>query len=56
VERRRLIESYQAGKNVYMMLTMLNTVKVEQKGSKERETLDNIMSLLRIGQGAFLQT
>jgi hypothetical protein len=53
VERRGLIESYQVGNDVYMMLTTTNAVKFEQKGSKERETVDNIVSSFRIGQGAF---
>jgi len=53
VERRGLIESYQVGNDVYMMLTTSNAVKFEQKGSKERETVDNIVSSFRIGQGAF---
>ena len=53
VERRGLIESYQVGNDIYMMLTTSNTMKFEQKGSKERETVDNILSLFRIGQGAF---
>jgi hypothetical protein len=53
VERRGLIESYQVGNDVYMMLTMLNAVKFEQKRSKERETMvDNIASSFRIGRGA----
>jgi hypothetical protein len=54
VERRGLIDMYQVGNDVYMMLTTSNAVKFEQKGSKERETVDNIVSSFRIGQGAFL--
>ncbi len=53
VERRGLIESYQVGNNAYMMLTTSNTGKFKQKGSKERETVDNIVSLFRIGKDAF---
>ena len=53
VERRGLIESYQVGDDVYMMLTTSNAVKFEQKGSMERETVDNIVSSFKIGQGAF---
>ena len=36
-----------------MMLTTSHAMKFEQKGSKERETVDNIVSSFRIGQGAF---
>lgn len=53
VERRGLIESYQVGNDAYMMLTTSNAVKFEQKGSKERETVDNIVGSFRVGQGAF---
>lgn len=55
VERRGLIEAYQVGKkDVYMMLTTSNAVKFEQKGgSKERETVDNIVSSFKVGSGAF---
>lgn len=55
VERRGLIEAYQVGKkDVYMMLTTSNAVKFEQKGgSKERETVDNIVSSFKVGVGAF---
>ena len=49
----RLIESYQVGNDVYMLLTTSNAVKFEQKGSKERETVDNIVNSFKIGQGAF---
>ena len=54
VERRGLIESYQVGNDVYMMLTTSNAVKFEQKGSKERETEHAYLDVLevRLGQGA----
>jgi non-homologous end joining protein Ku len=54
VERKELIESYQVGNDVYIMLTTSNVVKFKQKESKERETMDNIVSSFRIGQGASL--
>jgi hypothetical protein len=49
VERRGLIDAYQVDKDVYMMLTTSNAVKFEQKGSKERETVDNIANSFKIG-------
>ncbi len=50
VERRGLIEAYQVGtKDIYMMFTTSNAVKFEQKGSKERETVDNIVNSFKIG-------
>jgi hypothetical protein len=56
VERRGLIEAYQVGpRDVYMILTTSNAVKFEQKGgSKERETVDNIVSSFKVGVGAFV--
>lgn len=48
VERRGLVEAYQVDKDVYMMLTSSNAVKFEQKGSKERETVDNIVNSFKI--------
>jgi hypothetical protein len=55
VERRGLIDAYQVGpRDVYMILTTSNAVKFEQKGgSKERETVDNIVSSFKVGFGAF---
>ena len=55
VERRGLIDAYQVGpRDVYMILTTSNAVKFEQKGgSKERETVDNIVSSFKVGVGAF---
>lgn len=52
VERRGLVDAYQVGGDVYMMLTTSNAVKFEQKGSKERETVENIVASFRIGAGA----
>jgi len=52
VERRGLIEAYQVENDVYMMVTTSNAVKFEQKGSKERETVDNIVSSFKVGDGA----
>ncbi len=49
VERRGLIDAYQVDKDVYMMLTTSNAVKFEQKGSKERETVDNIVNSFKVG-------
>ena len=49
VERRGLIDAYQVDKDVYMMLTTSNAVKFEQKGSKERETVDTIVNSFKIG-------
>lgn len=53
VERRGLVEAIQVEGDVYMMLTTSNAVKFEQKGGKERETVDNIVSSFKIGDGVF---
>jgi len=52
VERRGLVEAIQVGDEVYMMLTTSNAVKFEKKGSPERETVENIVSSFKIGDGA----
>ena len=54
VERRGLVDAYQVEKDVYMMLTTSNAVKFEQKGSKERETVEGIVHSFKIGANAFL--
>ncbi|KAL9187019.1 hypothetical protein ACHAXT_010739 [Thalassiosira profunda] len=50
VERRGLVEAYQVENEAFMLLTTSNAVKFEQKGSKERETVDNIVASFKIGQ------
>jgi hypothetical protein len=52
VERRGLIEAYQVENDVYMMVTTSNAVNFEKKGSKERETVDNIVASFKIGDSA----
>lgn len=52
VERRGLVDAYQIEKDVYMMVTTSNAVKFEQKGSKERETVENIANSFKIGDAA----
>ena len=49
VERRGLIDAHQIENEVYMMVTTSNAVKFEQKGSKERETVENICQSFKIG-------
>lgn len=49
VERRGLVDAYQVENEVYMMLTTSNAVKFEQKGSKERETVEGIVNSFKIG-------
>eukprot|EP00986_Skeletonema_menzelii_P017231 scaffold18376_cov160-Skeletonema_menzelii.AAC.13 len=49
VERRGLIDAYQIENDVYMMVTSSNAVKFEQKGSRERETVENICQSFRVG-------
>lgn len=52
VERRGLVEAIQVGGDVYMMLTTSNAVKFEQKGSRERETVDGIVGSFKVGPSA----
>lgn len=52
VERRGLIDAYQIQNDVYMMVTSSNAVKFEQKGSRERETVENICQSFKIGPAA----
>ena len=49
VERRGLIDAYQIENDVYMMVTSSNAVKFEQKGSRERETVENVCQSFRVG-------
>jgi hypothetical protein len=53
VERRGLVDAYQVGGDVYMMFTSSNAVKFDNKGSKERETVENIVGSFKVGDGAF---
>lgn len=52
VERRGLIDAYQIDNDVYMMVTSSNAIKFEQKGSRERETVENICETFKVGPGA----
>jgi hypothetical protein len=53
VERRGLIDAYQIDNDVYMMVTSSNAIKFEQKGSRERQTVENICQTFKVGPGAF---
>jgi hypothetical protein len=44
VERRALVDAYQVENDIYMLMTSSNAVKFEQKDSRERETVENIVS------------
>lgn len=48
VERRALIDAYQVDSDIYMLMTSSNAVKFEQKDSRERETVENIVSSFQI--------
>uniref|UniRef100_A0A7S2PGT5 PsbP C-terminal domain-containing protein n=1 Tax=Skeletonema marinoi TaxID=267567 RepID=A0A7S2PGT5_9STRA len=52
VERRGLIDAYQIDNDVYMMVTSSNAIKFEQKGSRERETVENICQSFKVGPAA----
>lgn len=52
VERRGLIEAYQVGNDVYIMLATVSAVQFEKKGSKERDTVDAIADSFKIGDAA----
>lgn len=52
VERRGLVDAYQVAGDVYMMLTTSNAVKFDSKGSKERETVENIANSFKVAQSA----
>lgn len=52
VERRGLIDAYQIDNDAYMMVTSSNAIKFEQKGSRERETVENICQTFKVGPGA----
>lgn len=54
VERRGLIDAYQVNNDVYMMVTSSNAVKFEQKGSRERDTVENICDSFKIGNSALI--
>lgn len=54
VERRGLVDAYQVGGDVYMMLTTSNAVKFDNKESRERETVENIVSSFKVGDSALL--
>jgi hypothetical protein len=44
VERRGLVDAFQVDNDIYMIMTSSNAVKFEQKDSRERETVENIVS------------
>jgi hypothetical protein len=46
------VDAYQVGGDVYMMLTTSNAVKFDNKESKERETVENIVSSFKVGGSA----
>jgi hypothetical protein len=47
VERRALVDAYQVGRDVYMLMTSSNAVKFDKKGI-ERETVDAICGSFRV--------
>lgn len=54
VERRGLVDAYQVGGDVYMMLTTSNAVKFDNKDSKERQTVENIVNSFKVGDIALI--
>jgi hypothetical protein len=48
VERRALVDAYQVENDIYMLMTSSNAVKFEQKDSRERETVENIVASFQI--------
>ena len=44
VERRALVDAYQVENDIYMLMTSSNAVKFDRKDSRERETVENIVS------------
>ncbi|KAG7351794.1 hypothetical protein IV203_007842 [Nitzschia inconspicua] len=44
VERRGLVDAYQVDQDIYMIMTSSNAAKFEQKDSRERETVENIVN------------
>lgn len=48
VERRGLVDAYQVDNDIYMMMTSSNAVKFEQKESRERETVENIVASFQV--------
>lgn len=48
VERRALVDAYQVENDIYMLMTSSNAVKFEQTSSRERETVENIVSSFTI--------
>jgi hypothetical protein len=48
VERRALVDAYQVGTEVFMIMTSSNAVKFEAKG-RERDTVEAIVDSFRIG-------
>jgi hypothetical protein len=49
VERRALVDAYQVGTEVFMLMTSSNAVKFEAKG-RERDTVEAIADSFRIGE------
>lgn len=48
VERRALVEAFEVDNEIYMLMTSSNAVKFEQKDSRERETVENIVASFQI--------
>lgn len=48
VERRGLVDAFQVDQAIYMIMTSSNAVKFEQKDSRERETVENIVNSFTI--------
>jgi ribosomal protein S30 len=48
VERRALLDAYQVGTEVFMLMTSSNAVNFEKKG-RERDTVEAIVDSFRIG-------
>ena len=48
VERRALVDAYQVGTEVFMLMTSSNAVNFEKKG-RERDTVEAIADSFRIG-------
>lgn len=48
VERRALVDTYQVENDIYMLMTSSNAVKFEQKESRERETVENIVASFQL--------
>jgi hypothetical protein len=47
VERRALVDAYQVGRDIYMLMTSSNAVKFDKKGI-ERDTVEAICDSFRV--------